>query len=206
MSLNLEIVKDNIDGMVADGLATPVTLPVYPIPEACTFDPESQTCYLGLLFKDLLEANAVIESADPLDPTNWKSPASQLAYILQAAFATQLTIGTNLFIGHEPDMPHACITVYDSGGPDQRFANLPLDEHYISITSRGVYSDAYSALHQIKLAIQSMPTVFVDGEKWVGVWALSNIASYGRDKEDRSLFSSNYRVTIETKKNIHRQP
>jgi hypothetical protein len=41
-------------------------------------------------------------------------------------------------------------------------------------------------------------------EKIIGIWVKSNIAFIGRDELNNSLFSSNYRVMIDTNKNINR--
>jgi hypothetical protein len=46
--------------------------------------------------------------------------------------------------------------------------------------------------------------VIVEGEKIIGIWVKSNIAFIGRDESNNSLFSSNYRVMINTNKNINR--
>ena len=184
--MNLSEIKANLDELVEPTLID---------------DPTDGEFLLQLVASNILEAGQILASDDP---STWKTPGHQLAVILQHVFEGQLIIGTNLFVGFQPDAPDVCITIYEQGGGEQP-STLPLDNHLLQILCRhSSYETGYNLLNQIKAALQSMPALFVDAEKWVGVWVTTNIVGIGRDAKSRPLFSSNYRATIETQKDINR--
>ncbi len=140
----------------------------------------------------------------PLDPTNWKTPANIIANVLATAIPAYVNIGTNAFVGFLPDAPANCIAIYDSGGGEQD-SNVKLDTHSIQILGRNAdYQTGYNLLNLIKANLQSIDPTTLDGESIVGIWVASNIAFLKRDDSGNSLFSSKYRVTIETQKDINR--
>lgn len=195
--MNLQQAKQNLLALTTPVVIEPST------PDACLVDEGSFLCQVPLLVQGLTEASAMLLTADP---TTWKTPARILAFVLETAFAGELVFGTNLFVGHQPDNPNIAITLYDSGGPDQQ-AKLAEDTHFIQITCRhDDYQQGYNLLNQVKALLQSMPRVAVDGEMIVGIWVLSNIAYMGRDRQNAPQFTSNYRVIIDTNKNLYREP
>lgn len=140
----------------------------------------------------------------PLVITDWKSPANIIANVIAEMLPEVFTFGTNLFVGVMPDKPNNCVVVIDSGGGEQDSVNA-IDNCSIQIYSRySSYVIGYNLHNLIKASIQSIePTIF-DEEIIIGLWVKSNIAFLGRDESERSLFSSNYRVLIDTKKDSNR--
>jgi len=172
-----------------------------------------------------------------LDATDWKTPATFIANIIQICLPTDFVLGTNMFVGFMPDKPASCICLMDSGGGEQDSINK-IDEHSIQILGRNSdYKNGYNLLNKIKVILQSIDikntpsgysiclleslTSYLEqyyGESYnipecelinteeyiIGIWVKSNIAFIGRDEKNNSLFSSNYRVMIDTNKNINR--
>ena len=88
-----------------------------------------------------------------------------------------LTFGTNLFISREPTQPDDCVTLYDTGGPED---DLTLDrlERYerprIQVRSRANnYTDAYGMIQDIRSKLQGRAH-----EVWNGaMYTLIRVAS-----------------------------
>lgn len=139
-----------------------------------------------------------------LDSTNWKTPANIVANVIETLLPNDLAVGVSLFIGFMPDKPANCITVIDSGGGEQDPINK-IDNVSIQILGRNQdYALGYNLLNKVKAVLESIEPVTVTDEKIIGIWVKSNIAFLGRDNSNNSLFSSNYRVMIDTNKNINR--
>jgi hypothetical protein len=135
----------------------------------------------------------------PLDPTNWKTPASALAEIVSAKIPS-FVLGVNLFVGMMPDKIDNCVCIMDTGGGEQDPTNA-IDDVSFQIYSRNEsYQTGYNLQNLIKSELQSMDSLTLNNENFLGVWVKSNIAFMGRDESERSLFSSNYRAKIATTK------
>ncbi len=106
-------------------------------------------------------------------------------------------LGTDIFIGKEPQEPANCITIYDTGGPEQN-AKLALDESTVQIRSRNTdYVNGYKKLEAIKLYLEAFPSGPAGGllgAELVGIWCSSNIAFLTHDKNNRAILTVNFRV------------
>ena len=124
------------------------------------------------------------------------SPAEDILKLLALHTDSIFIEGGNGFIGQQPELPHDCITVYDTGGGPQDSMN-EIDDVSFMIHSRGSsYQDGWALIHEAKLILQSMAGKLVEGKEYVGVWSTSNIAFVGRDEKDRSIFSANFKAAI----------
>lgn len=123
------------------------------------------------------------------------SPAEDLATHIGSLPA--FTLGTDLFIGKEPESPPACATLYDTGGGAQDSMN-DVDESFVMLRVRDdSYSAGYEKARIIKLSLQSIPPLTLGDNYLVGIWMTSNIAFIGKDGNDRSIFSLNMRLVQE---------
>lgn len=108
-------------------------------------------------------------------------------------------ITTSIFVGHEPDEPDSCITVYDTGGeaPDPKFA---LDMPTIQVRVRhNHYMSAYWATRQIKdILLGCGQFSGNDSNLYVGITAGTDIIVLERDNQNRTICVMNF--------NVHMQP
>lgn len=141
---------------------------------------------------------------DVISITGWKTPAQMIAETLATSLDETLVLGTNLFVGSMPMEPGDAVAVYDSGNNDTDPVNA-LDWHSNQVIVRNaIYLTGYNIANQIKAVLESSDPFEIDGEKIVGIWFKSGIISMPKDHNSNSIFSSNYRVAIETKKNVNR--
>ncbi len=113
--------------------------------------------------------------------------------------------GVDLFIGKEPSDPANCLTLFDTGGGEQN-AKLALDDTDLQIRVRDVnYLDGYAKLNSVKLLLEGKESFVVNANKYIGIWATSNIAFMKRDENDRSIFTANFRLTREPSETGNRQ-
>lgn len=107
------------------------------------------------------------------------------------------TFGDDLFIGKEPSYPDECIVIYDTGGADQN-PKLAIDENTIQLRCRSNdYLTPYNKLQAIKLFLEGKSAVMLDGVKYVGFWAFSNIMFLNYDENDRAIWVANFRIIRE---------
>lgn len=132
------------------------------------------------------------------------SPAMIISHLLHEDLNLGLVEATNLFIGRELPTPDLCCTVYDTGGGAQE-SRLALDEATFQIRVRATsYSEGYEKILATKVALQSFPSVNVDGIVVVGVWVNSNITFLKRDELDRSIFVWNGKIITKPLTSIYR--
>lgn len=121
---------------------------------------------------------------------NFTTPAAMFRELSVDRINT-LTI-SNVFVGSMPESPDDIVCFYDTGG-GQTDSRIAIDTHSIQIRSRGSYGKAYAILNEIKLQIESIDSFYLnDNTKLIGVWIRSNIASIGRDDQNRSIFTLNF--------------
>lgn len=98
------------------------------------------------------------------------------------------------FIGEEPASPNDAVTIYDTGGGDP-FADIELYDTSIQVRVRDTrYDEAYAKHDEIRRAL-IVPTSFeINGTKYIGVWNVGDIISLGKDQNQRSVLTTNYRI------------
>ena len=112
---------------------------------------------------------------------------------------TGYTVGTNIFRGHMPDSPAACVTVYDAGGNTAPYgACFPWEEHMIEVRCRAASASAALALAQsvhAKLsfvsAVEMNSALNVEFSRAEG-----HPARFDRDQENRIIFLARYRMGV----------
>lgn len=124
------------------------------------------------------------------------SVALDLAELIETK-VSDLKLGKNLFIGHEPESPQNCVTLYDTGGLEQN-PKLAYDNLFVQIRSRNKnYGQGYNLLDTIRRHIEGGIEQVVNGSNYLGFYTETAIAFLERDVNARSIFTVNMRVTVE---------
>ena len=109
------------------------------------------------------------------------------------------TSGWSITVGNLPVSPNTAIAVEQTGG----FPSNPkylLDYPNIQVLVRGApngYVEAKAKILAVKDALLGLPTQVVNGDKWVMVKALGDIASLGYDTNNCPIFSMNFTLIVE---------
>ena len=127
------------------------------------------------------------------------SPSEDIKDILLESDAgLDLVFGTSLFYSKEPDsgVVDKIVTIYDTGG-DEPAANYTYEFPNIQVKIRGdvlKYKEAYSLLNDIKNELHGTHNKTINGARYVGIWASSDIISLGYDEENRPELTINFRM------------
>ncbi len=127
------------------------------------------------------------------------SPSLDIAEYMELSGAGLGVLGTDLFIGNEPENPDFVITVYDTGGtsPNARFLR---DEPTVQIRVRGKpgdYLSAWTKAQDIKDALLGLGTQVLSGTNYVMFLQVGDVQSIGRDENDRPLIVTNWQLVRE---------
>lgn len=107
--------------------------------------------------------------------------------------------GWGIFIGKIPQKPETAIAVITTGGETSNPKYL-LDYPSIQVLIRGAkngYSAAYTKALAIKNTLLGLSSQTVNGDLWVQVNMIGDIASLGFDENDCPMFSANFALIIE---------
>ena len=125
------------------------------------------------------------------------SPAYDIALILQDAGVG--IIGTDLFIGKQPDAPDASLTVFDVGGtsPNPIWAR---DEPEFSILSRGSsddYNGGWDKAKEIKDALLGLSDQTIGDAIYALFYLRTDTTFISYDSDNRPTFSQNWRCNVD---------
>lgn len=122
------------------------------------------------------------------------APSEDIGDYLASISSLALAIKTDLFIAEMPDSPDQCVTVYDSGGFDPLIATYgrPTVQVRVRGTKNG-YRAAYDLLKKISDELDFLVTT-INTTRYLGVWAMGDILSLGKDKLQRPLLTRNFRI------------
>ncbi len=102
----------------------------------------------------------------------------------------------DIFIGKQPNDPDNCVTIYDTGGPEQN-PKYNIDNSNLQIKVRDIeYYNGYKKIFYIKSILEGIKPTIVYGDKIIGCW-VSNITHMKYDENDRAIFIMNIRITRE---------
>ena len=128
------------------------------------------------------------------------SPAEDIAQILEDGGIG--TIGTDIFIGTVPDTqdaPAAAIGVMDTGALFLS-PKWKRDELTVQVLIRGperAYTTGYAKAKAVMDTLLGIQPVTVNAHDYVLFVILGGIAHLGNDKQDRAMFSLNFKVVLE---------
>jgi hypothetical protein len=126
------------------------------------------------------------------------SSAEDMSSVLVlSSSALSLIEGGDLFISREPDSPDAVVTIYDTGGGEPSSGTEKNEFPTIQVRVRGAvmdYEGAYNLIDSIKNVLHNLASQTINGTKYIGVWASSDIIHLGYDTSDRPIFTLNFRI------------
>lgn len=130
-----------------------------------------------------------------------RSPAYSVARYLESnGFGVfGATMGWAVAVASEPEAPDTAITVYDTGGE-------PTDTDQVDrrptfqVRVRGPnYDEAYTKLDDIAYFLANARPGVLDGTRYAAFVITSDIASLGKDDNNRHQLTVNFRVPIASK-------
>ena len=128
-----------------------------------------------------------------------KSPAGMVAERLVDLSIGSLgsSTGWSINVSREPVLPDQCITVYDTGGGQHDTDQLDISYPTFQVRVRaGVYPDAFAKAVAIRSALQGS-TFTVEGLSFEDVAVATDIADLGKDDQNRSLLTINFRAMMQ---------
>jgi hypothetical protein len=109
--------------------------------------------------------------------------------------------GWSINVSREAVSPDKCITIYDTGGEEPDTDQLDERPTFQVRVRSAKTGDAYLDAHAKQVAIRDLLTAEIppvmNGVAYVGIMQMSEIASIGRDENDRHLLVANYRARRE---------
>lgn len=125
------------------------------------------------------------------------SPAADIGQMLEDAGVG--TLGTDIFVGRDPDVPILTYAIYDTGGiaPNPKFLR---DEPSVQVRVRGTvnaYEAAYTAAQLVKDILLGAATQVINSIDYVLFTEIGEILSLGYDESDRPILVSNWRLVRE---------
>ena len=119
--------------------------------------------------------------------------------LLESDAGLDLVYGTSLFYSKEPDgtdIADKIVTVLDSGG-DEPAVQYSYEYPSVQVRVRGdkfKYGDAYALINSIKNELHGTYNKTINGARYIGIWASSDILPLGYDEENRPIFTVNFRL------------
>ncbi len=132
------------------------------------------------------------------------SPAKDIAAIL--ALDGVATEATDLFVDEIPETPDFCVVVRNTTGFDANPA-YRRDSPTVQVIIRGnkLSSEAaYDKALEVKNALLGRPTTTVNSKDYVQFLMTGDIIRVGQDENSRPLYSTNWRLVIESTSGGHR--
>ena len=123
-------------------------------------------------------------------------PSVDIVNYLQSVSSLGLTLGDNLHSNDLPDQPNQCVGVFDSGG-DMPAVNYVYERPTIQVRVRGEKGDrrpANQLARNIRTELHGLSEIIQGGARYIGIWAMGDVLYLTDDKEQRPLFSVNFRV------------
>lgn len=102
-------------------------------------------------------------------------------------------------IGRLTDTPNRQIAIYDTGGQEPNPKWL-LNNPTAMVSVRGEpdeYAETWTKARDVFDALVGYESADLNGDRWVGIWAMGDINFLGYDEERRPEFTVNLRLIIE---------
>ena len=127
------------------------------------------------------------------------SPAHDIAELLTGSDTPSsivLTMGADLFVNVEPNLPHLIVTVFDTIG-DTREMRQDIFHPSVMIRVKampGDYESGYQLIADVMEYLHGLNNVIIDSMRYIQIVASSDINAIGRDENNRPIFSANFRI------------
>jgi len=105
------------------------------------------------------------------------------------------TIGTDIFLGYQPESPNNSITLYETGGYAldlAGFLRYPTLQIMVRNTS---YSAARTKIDSIIALMHRTVNTTINSTRYCSIYTTSDATSLGKDDQNRSLLSVNFELT-----------
>lgn len=107
------------------------------------------------------------------------------------------TLGTDLFLGYQPDTPDVCVSLHETGGLAPRYiTNAPwpsVERPSVQVFVRDpLYLAARSRLSAIARTLNALTNTSVQGARYLSVRPLQAPISLGRDGNQRAQLVINF--------------
>ena len=126
------------------------------------------------------------------------SPAMDVKDLFEDSAFVVGVFGTNLFVGNEPELPDACVTIYDAGGADtEPTTEFKYEYPNVSIRVRGAvadYTGAYTKAAEIKYLLHCLVNRTINGTKYISFFCIGDIQFLQGDEKNRPIFLVNLRM------------
>ena len=135
-------------------------------------------------------------------------PSSDIRDLLIAAGVgvSGQTEDWSIFIGREPSSPNNCFTIYDTAG-DTPNAKWLLDYPRFQIRTRGIdYNTAFQKAQAARDALLSLPSQDIGANRYDGVYVVSDTEFLKLDENNRTIFTSQWRIILEPGSGTNRLP
>lgn len=127
------------------------------------------------------------------------APSVDIASMLVAETPLGLVLGSNLFVGREPDGPDNCVTIFDTpGGPPHTvIGSVGNDYYYPTIQIRvrnNDYRIGYNLAHDIMVALHGRTNETWGSTAYTLIKAMADPAELDWDENDRVRFVVNFEL------------
>jgi hypothetical protein len=122
------------------------------------------------------------------------STVLDIANILTSSAIDIGEIGVTLFLGQEPTTPDNVFTLYSTGGfaPDAKYS---YDRPTMMVRVRDFdYETGFALAKSIKDALHGLNNITEGGTRYIGIWAMNDVNSLGKDDNNRFIFTVNFRI------------
>lgn len=107
------------------------------------------------------------------------------------------TYGTDLFVGIEPMLPDACVSILDTGGFAPEALAERIEHPTVQIRVRGAkggYTTAYAKAKAINDSLHKRTDETWNSSRYIAIYAMSDPLFVGWDESDRPTFTLNFRI------------
>jgi len=110
---------------------------------------------------------------------------------------TVLEFGKNIFVGHEPDMPDECITVFDTGAyaPYLGLTNTGYEYPSVQVRVRSNnYRSGWAIIEKIKNSLHGLSQITYGGTLYSLIQCANGPALLDYDERNRCRFYINFNL------------
>lgn len=102
-----------------------------------------------------------------------------------------------IYISQLLDKPDNKIALYDTGGlaPNPKWL---LDRPDVTaIVRSNSYADGYDKMRDVRDVLLGLPAQDINGDRWLGIVQVGEMAFTGYDKKERAQFTATFRIWVE---------
>ena len=125
-------------------------------------------------------------------------PSVDMKDLMDGDSSLGLSFGVDLFVSEIPETPGLAVGLYDYGGLAPE-VNYNYERPNVQVLVRGTkLSGAYVTAHKKGQAIRdfliAQRNPIINGARYIGIWALSDVSFLGYDENHRPQVTVNFRL------------